>query len=152
MTRGLKKRISLCCDSTKMPLLIGCDSPYYYKKIKRKYKKQKSQHKRYFKRRRGKYYKQKGYIPKKPSYRRKQGNKNPKECKCYYCHETGHYANKCPKKFNRNKKKFEIDKDIEEMIEQGDFVQLNTLEEIDSDESLFVLTNTDYSTDCSTSE
>jgi hypothetical protein len=145
MTRGLKKRISLCCDNTKMPLLIGCDSHHYYNKIKRKYKEQKFQRRKYFKRRKGKYYKQKGYIPKEPSYRRKQGNKNLKECKCYYCHEIGHYANNCPKKFNRNKKKFEFDLDIEEMIEQGDFIQLNTLEEIDSDESVFILTDTDYS-------
>ncbi|KAL5834570.1 hypothetical protein ACOSQ4_014067 [Xanthoceras sorbifolium] len=40
-TKGLRKRISLCSDTPKMPLMIGCDSQYYYEKIKRKYKKRK---------------------------------------------------------------------------------------------------------------
>ena len=39
---------------------------------------------------------------------------------------------------------FEIDDDINNMIEIGDFVQINNFENIDSDESLFVLTETDY--------
>jgi hypothetical protein len=39
LTRGLRKRISLCCDNIKIPTMIGCENPYYYNKIKRKYKK-----------------------------------------------------------------------------------------------------------------
>ena len=38
-SKELKKRISLCCDKPKMPIMIGCDSQYYYGKIKWKYKK-----------------------------------------------------------------------------------------------------------------
>ena len=143
VTRGLKKRISLCCDAPKMPLMIGCESPYYYDKIKRKYKKKKIYKKKYFKKRKTGYYKKKGYKKtSKPTYKR--NDNKVKECRCYYCNEIGHYANKCPKKFDKNKKKFEIDDDINNMIEIGDFVQINNFENIDSDESLFVLTETDY--------
>ena len=39
MSKGLKKRTSLCCGNPKMPTMIGCDSSYYYGKIKKKYKK-----------------------------------------------------------------------------------------------------------------
>ena len=38
-SRGLRKRNLLCCKNPKMPIMIGCDSPYYYGKIKRKLKK-----------------------------------------------------------------------------------------------------------------
>ncbi|KAL5810581.1 hypothetical protein ACOSQ4_027149 [Xanthoceras sorbifolium] len=146
-TKGLRKRISLCCDSPKMPLMIGCDSQYYYGKIKRKYKKRKQYKKRkYFKQRKTNYYKKKGYrkTP-KPTYRR---NKKPftKECRCYFCNQLGHYANKCPKKFDKNKKKIEIDEEIEQMINNEEFIQINDFEEItDSEESIFILTETDYS-------
>ncbi|KAL5822899.1 hypothetical protein ACOSQ4_020799 [Xanthoceras sorbifolium] len=71
-TKGLRKRISLCCDTPKMPLMIGCDSPYYYGKIKIKYKKRKQfKKRRYFKPRKTRYYKKKGYwkTP-KPTYKR----------------------------------------------------------------------------------
>ena len=33
-SKGLEKRISLCCDKPKIPIMIGCDSQYYYGKIK----------------------------------------------------------------------------------------------------------------------
>lgn len=142
VTKGLRKRISLCCDKPKMPLMIGCDSSYYYGKIKRKYKKKKHYKKRYFKKRKTRYYKKNGYKKiDKPTYKRKP---KPKECRCYFCKEIGHYANRCPKKFDNNKKKFEIDEDIENMINNGDFVQINDFENIDSDESIFILTDTEY--------
>lgn len=141
-TKGLKKRISLCCDKPKMPLMIGCDSSYYYGKIKRKYKRKSQNKKRYFKKRKTNYYKKKGYSrTSKPTFKRKP---KPKECRCYYCKEVGHYANKCPKKFGKNIKKFEIDEDIEKMINDGDFIQINDFREVDSDESIFILTDTEY--------
>jgi hypothetical protein len=91
------------------------------KKIKEKYEKCKHFKKRFFKKEKARYFKKKGYKkPFKPFFRRKKG-KNPKECKCYYCHEIGHYANNCPKKF-KNKKILEVDEDIETMINQGSFV------------------------------
>lgn len=122
--------------------MIGCDSSYYYGKIKSKYKKRNQYKKRYFKKRKTKYYKKKGYNKTyKPTFKRKQ---KPKECRCYYCKEIGHYANKCPKKFNKNAKKFEIDEDIEKMINDGDFIQINDFQDIDSDESIFILTDTEY--------
>ena len=38
-SRELRKRNLLRCKNQKMPIIIGCDTPYYYGKIKRKYKK-----------------------------------------------------------------------------------------------------------------
>ena len=125
-----------------MSLMIGCDSSYYYGKIKRKFKKRRQYKKKYFKRRKTKYYKRKCYKrTDKPTFKR---GAKPKECRCYFCKEIGHYANKCPKKFNKNMKKFEIDEDIENMINNRDFVQINDFENIDSDESIFILTDTEY--------
>jgi len=57
LSRGLKRKISLCCSNPKMPLMIGCDSSYYYGKIKRKYKKRIHIRKRYMKKSKKKYYK-----------------------------------------------------------------------------------------------
>ena len=67
--------------------------------------------------------------------------KNPKqakECRCYACNEIGHYANECPNKFN--KKKIEIDDDIEKMIDKEDFIQVKRIEDLDdleSDDSIY---------------
>ena len=123
--------------------MIGCDTPYYYGKIKRKYKKQKRYRKRYFKKRKTRYYKKRGYKkPNKPTFRRKK--LNPKECRCYYCKEIGHLANRCPKKFNNNKKMIEFDEDLDNMIQQGEFIQINDFN-LDSDESIFILTDTENS-------
>jgi hypothetical protein len=125
-----------------MPLMIGCDSSYYYGKIKRKYKKRTHFRKRYFKKRKTKYYKRKGYKKTfKPTFKRKP---SPKKCRCYFCKEEGHYANRCPKKFNKNIKIFEIDDELEKMIDNGDFIPINDFHNIDSDESIFILTETEY--------
>lgn len=141
-TKGLRKRISLCCSNPKMPIMIGCDSTYYYGKIKRKYKKRSQYKKRYFKKRKTRYYKKKGFQNTyKPTYKRKQ---KTKECRCYICKEIGHYANTCPKKFDKNIKIFEIDEDVEKMINDGEFIQINSFQNIDSDESIFILTDTEY--------
>ena len=77
-------------------------------------------------------------IRKKPKDFRKNCNinrrtiyrKNPKkakECRCYACNQIGSYANECPNKFN--KKKIEIDLDIENMIKQEEFIKVNKLED-----------------------
>ncbi len=142
LSKGLKRKISLCCSNPKMPLMIGCDSSYYYGKIKRRYKKRTHFRKRFFKKRKTKFYKRKGYKKTfKPTYKRKQ---SPKKCRCFLCHEEGHYANKCPKKFNKNLKIFEIDEDIEKMMNEGEFIQINDFHNEDSDESIFILTETEY--------
>lgn len=142
MSKGLKKRTSLCCGNPKMPTMIGCDSSYYYGKIKKKYKKKTHYKKRYFRKRKTRYFKNKGYKNTfKPTFRRKTG---PKTCKCFYCHKEGHYANKCPEKFNKNLKFFEIDEDIEKIIDNGDFIPIKSFQDIDSDESIFIITETEY--------
>ena len=33
-TRNLKYQLRLCCNNINMPTQIGCDTPYYYHKIK----------------------------------------------------------------------------------------------------------------------
>ena len=105
--------------------------------------KKKRYRKGYFKKRKIRYYKKRGYKkPKRPTFRRKK--LNLKECKCYYCKEIGHLANRCPKKFNTNKKMIEFDEDLNNMIQQGEFIQINDFN-LDSDESIFILTDTEES-------
>ena len=76
-----------------------------------------------------------------PIRRRTIYKKNPKqakECRCYACNHIGHYANECPNKFN--KKKIELDEDIEKMIEREGFIQVRKLEDLDdlrSEESIY---------------
>ena len=68
----------------------------------------------------------------------KKNPKQAKECRCYACNQIRHYANECPNKFN--KKKIEIDEDIEKMIKQEEFIQVRKLEDLDylhSDESIY---------------
>ena len=42
--------------------------------------------------------------------------------------QIGHYANECPNKFN--KKNIELDPDIENMIQQEEFIKVNKLEDL----------------------
>ena len=56
----------------------------------------------------------------------------------------GHLANRCPKKFNNNQKMIEFDEDLNNMIQQGEFIQINDFN-LDSDESIFILTDTEDS-------
>ena len=77
-----------------------------------------------------------GLIKKRPIYRRNPNK--AKECRCYSYNEYGHYANECPKRFNQ--KKIELNNEIEKMIDQKEFIQINRLEDLDeiiSEESLF---------------
>lgn len=39
MSEEIMKKMSLCSSNQKLPTMIGCDTPDYYSKIKRKYKK-----------------------------------------------------------------------------------------------------------------
>ena len=87
---------------------------------------------------------------KKPIYKRnpKKTSKNKylKDCKCYSCNQLGHYANECLKKISG--KKILIDSDIEEMIENDDFLPIKQFDNLSSDESLFeILTEFDSSDD-----
>ena len=52
------------------------------------------------------------------------------------------YASECLKRFN--KKKIEVDSDIEEKINNQEFMQVNTFCNIDSRESIFILIDIDY--------
>ena len=99
------------------------------------------------------------FVRRRPGYFRRNWNNNPirrrtiykknpkqaKECRCYACNEIGHYANECPNKFN--KKKIEIDEDIEKMIIQEDFIQVRKLEDLDDLQSGDSVYETDSETD-----
>ena len=76
-----------------------------------------------------------GLIKKRSIYRRNPNK--AKECRCYSYNQYGHYANECPKRFNQ--KKIELNDDIERMIDQKEFIQINRFEDLDeilSEESL----------------
>ena len=99
------------------------------------------------------------FVRRRPGYFRRNWNNNPitrrtiyrknpkqaKECRCYACNEIGHYANECPNKFN--KKKIEIDEDIEKMIDQEDIIQVRKLEDLDDLQSGDSVYETDSETD-----
>ena len=48
------------------------------------------------------------------------------------------------KKFNNNQKMIEFDEDLDNMIQQGEFIQINDFN-LDSDKSIFILTDTENS-------
>ena len=122
-----------------------------YKQKKKKFKKRFYRgygRKRYFIRRKPKYFRKHWNINRRTIYR-----KNPKkaeECRCYAYNQIGHYANECPNKFN--KKKIEIDLDIENMIKQEEFIKVNKLEDLNdlhTDEDTY---ETNSETEMSSSE
>ena len=98
------------------------------------------------KRRKAKYYKSREKFPKKKKmYRRNKRKRNITDCQCYFCKEKGHLANQCPKKFN--KKRFEVDDDIEDLINNNELIKINRfaeIKEISSNESMFIFTDTEY--------
>lgn len=117
----MKHKNSLCCkDSDKIPGQYGCNRRYtdYKKKFKRyKFKKKpyKFYKKEFKKNPRGRFFKKSN----KP-FRRNKGAvelredkekycpEKKKDCKCWLCHEIGHYANKCPNKDKVSKNKINL--------------------------------------------
>ena len=129
-----------------MPTQIGCNTPYYYHKIKSKYKKCKYFIKRYMKIRKAKYYKHRDkFLKKKKIYKKNKRKRNITDCQCYICKEIGHLANQCPAKFN--KKKFELGDDGEELFNDNELLEINKfveIEDISSDESIFIYADKEY--------
>ena len=104
--------------------------------------------KRFFIRRRPRLFRRNWNSPIRRRTIYKKNPKQAKECRCYACNKIGHYANECPNKFN--KKKIEIDEDIEKMIKQEEFIQVRKLEYLDdlhSNESIYE-TNSEIDDTC----
>jgi len=93
-------RIGLCCDRIQGKIgAYGCEKT----RRKRKYPRRKK-FKRFSydkkKHRKKRFYRRKREYPRK----NKTCPKGKKSCTCWLCHETGHYANECPKKVSKEKK------------------------------------------------
>ena len=140
----------LCYRGNDLITIIG-DLKKPYEQKKKKF------NKRFYRR----YGRKRYFIIRKPNYFRKHWNTNRrtiyrnnpkrvKECRCYACNQIRHYANECPNKFN--KKKIEIDLDIENMIKQEEFIKVNKLEDLNDlhlDEDIY---ETDSETEMSSSD
>lgn len=89
--------INLCCEKLQDRIgQYGCTNKR--KRRKKIWKKQpyKSKYKTYYKKGERKYFRNRKQYKKK--YKYCPNNKPKKDCKCWICHEIGHYANECPKK------------------------------------------------------
>ena len=151
--RMIRKENVLCCRGNNLITVIGdLKKPYAPKqnKLNRRFPNRFGR-RRFFVRRRPGYFRRNwnnNLIRRRTIY--KKNPKQAKECRCYACNEIGHYANECPNKFN--KKKIEIDDDIEKMINKEDFIQVRKLEDLDDLQSGDSVYETDSETDYDYSE
>ncbi|KAL2493318.1 Uncharacterized protein Adt_28946 [Abeliophyllum distichum] len=106
-TRAIGKNPRICFDRYKsqIPSQYGCfpekkRQPRKYKKKNYRFRKYKKPYKKKFFRKR-KFFKKKpenskGKTDKSKMDKKKFCPKNKKNCRCWLCNETGHYANECP--------------------------------------------------------
>ena len=140
----------LCCKGNDLITVIG-DLRKGYKKQKRfRYPKKFNKifnPRKYFVRRKPRYFQRKPWINKKNDLFLEEFLIRLKKCRCYSSNQYGHYANECPKRFNRNK--IELNDDMERMIDKKEFSQINRLEDLDeilSEESLYEIETETYIT------
>lgn len=145
--KKMTKNIKLCCDD-----IWGVDGDYSckvraYKKKKKKYSSKKEKYKRKYKRKYRMYSGKKKYRKKYAGryYKRRKdiredvtGEKKKfcpaqkKDCKCWLCHEEGHYANACPQRHKHG---------VKAMIAEQGFEPCSTWE---GKERIFLLARSDF--------
>ena len=142
----IRKKNVLCCKGNNLITVIGNLKKPYIPKRKKLNKKLPNRfpyrfgfrQKRFFIKKRPGYFRRNWNSPIRRKTIYKKNPKQTKEYRFYACNQIGHYANECPNKFN--KKKIELDNDIEKMIEQEEFIQVRRLEDLNdlhSEESIY---------------
>ncbi|KAL2486490.1 Uncharacterized protein Adt_31246 [Abeliophyllum distichum] len=147
-TRAVGKNPKLCCDKYKdqIPSQYGC-FPTQKKRQPRKYKKKTYRFRKYKKPYKKKFFRKKKFFKKKPEDskgktdkskkdKKKFCPKNKKNCRCWLCNETEHYANECPARIQNE--------DRVKLLQTFDRYGFHPVEDPSDTESLYYLeTNSD---------
>jgi hypothetical protein len=136
-------QLGLCCDRLQERVgAYGCE--------KRTMKRRKFPKRKKFKKftHNKRKHRVKTFYRRKRNYPRKNKTcpKGKKSCTCWLCHETGHYANECPKKVSKEKKQVlnmiykigyeQVKSDSDSDWEQQSFYELCTDSEDEKDQDL----------------